>query len=208
MDGFSRRRITAAALSIVDRDGLDGLTMRRLAQELGTGPASLYRHVANRDELLVELMDHVLGDIRPPTPEARTWRCGIEWMAREVRRVLLDHPAVVPLVPGDPLLGPNAMRGREIGLRLLRDHGFAVEDAIRIYAIVIGWTVGQTLLVVTGPGTRGEALRSWVADVPDRDGDLPTVRELASAGGLPEAEVIFELGLATLLDGVEARFRR
>jgi AcrR family transcriptional regulator len=72
----------AAALAAADRDGLDALTMRRLADELGTAHTSLYRHVASRDERLVELVDHVLGEVTPP-PGGLDWRFQLEWLARK-----------------------------------------------------------------------------------------------------------------------------
>src|ERR671910_2827080 len=76
-DGLSTDRIRAAALKILDEEGIEALTMRRLAADLGAGAASLYRHVANRDELLVEIIDCVLGELGPP-PDTESWRHGVE----------------------------------------------------------------------------------------------------------------------------------
>src|SRR5215207_9109403 len=124
-DGLSTDRIRAAALKILDEEGIEALTMRRLASDLGAGAASLYRHVANRDELLVEIMDHVLGEVEHPKP-ALAWRAAAEWVAHEYRRVLMAHPAGIPLLSRDRLLGPNSLRGREMSLAGLLAYGFTV----------------------------------------------------------------------------------
>jgi AcrR family transcriptional regulator len=202
-DGLTIERIRAAGLAIVDREGLDAMTMRRLAEDLGTGPASLYRHVANRDELLVEIMDHVLGEIRSP-PRCETWREGVEWLARELRRVLSEHPALTQLLPGQRLLGPNAMRGRELALRHLLDHGFGEEDASQTYAIVVGWVLGHTLLSM---GTRRPPTDVLAATVfrAVRSDEYPTVHELGPVGVASREDAVFDLGLTTLFDGIEAR---
>ncbi|HEX8805074.1 MAG TPA: TetR/AcrR family transcriptional regulator [Acidimicrobiales bacterium] len=205
-DGLTLDRITAAAVTVIDDEGLDALTMRRLADELGAGAASLYRHVANRDELLVEILDHVLGELREPPPFP-DWRSGVDWLARELHRVLARHHAVVDLLPGDRLLGPNAMRARELGLRHLVAHGFGHEDATQVHAVLVGWVLGTSMLSmgsrrrVPGDVPRTEVYRRAAAD------RYPTVRELARVG-LPRRDVVFDLGLTALLDGIEVRYRR
>lgn len=202
-DGLTIERITTAALQIIDDEGLDALTMRRLADDLGAGAASLYRHVANRDELLVEIMDHVLGEVGP-APATETWREGAEQLARELHRVLAKHRAVVQLLPGDPLLGPNATRGRERSLRYLLDHGFGEQEAVQVYAILVSWILGYAVLsrgeqVPVGP--RSAAYRTASAY------EYPTIRDLAHVDPPPDDE-LFGLGLVTLLDGIEARYGR
>jgi len=204
-DGLSIDRLTAAALAIVDAEGLDALTMRRLAADLGAGVASLYRHVANREELLVEMMDHVLGEICPP-PLTKTWREDAEWLAREFRRVLLAHPGLLPVLSTDRLLGPNAMRGREMSLRGLLDHGFPPPAAVSIYSLLVAWVLGYTMLTgrIEAHERRGDSDRAAVYQRLDA-GQYPTVQGLAHVGGAVGDDVIFDLGLATILDGIEAR---
>lgn len=202
-DGLTIQRITTAALGIIDHEGLDALTMRRLADDLGTGAASLYRHVANRDELLVEIVDQVLGEVCPPPPSP-TWRDGAEWLARDLHRVLSQHEAVIQLLPGDPLLGPNALRGRELGLRFLLDHGFGEAEAVHVYAVVVSWILGYFLL---SRGMRQHAAPRSAAYGAVPATEYPTVRYLAPLGP-PGDDVLFDLGLVTLLDGIEARYRR
>jgi AcrR family transcriptional regulator len=198
-DGLTIDRITTAALRILDEEGLDALTMRRLAEDLGAGAASLYRHVANRDELLVEIIDCVLGELGPP-PDTESWRHGVEHMARELYEVLSRHAAVIQLVPGDPLLGPNALRRREIGLRYLLDHGFGEAEAVQVYAMVVSWILGHMVLTRgnhTGPRTA--AFRALSAS------EYPTLHNLSGIGP-PDEDELFELGLLTLVDGIEVRY--
>ena len=205
-DGLSTDRIRTAALRVLDEEGLDALTMRRLASDLGAGAASLYRHVANRDELLVEIMDHVLGEVENPKPDLE-WRVAAEWVAHEYRRVLKAHPAVIPLLSRDRLLGPNSLRARETSLAGLLGFGFSVEAALHVYNVLVAWVLGHTLLSsnVAAHVNRGDAPRQEVYAAVD-PAEYPTVSQLADVGAIAGDDEVFDLGLATLLDGIEARF--
>jgi AcrR family transcriptional regulator len=205
-DGLSTDRIRTAALRIVDEEGLEALTMRRLASEVGSGAASLYRHVANRDELLVEIMDHVLGEVDKPKP-GQDWRAASEWVAREFRRVLREHPAVTPLLAKDRMLGPNSVAGREAALCRLLEEGFTSEAALGVYNILVAWVLGYSLLAakVESYAVRGDASLQEVYAAVDEE-EFPTVRRLAGMGPIAGDDAVFELGLVTLLDGIEARF--
>jgi AcrR family transcriptional regulator len=207
-DGLTLERIIAAALALIDSEGLEALTMRRLAGDLHAGAASLYRHVANRDELLVEVMDQVLGEIQPP-PTDLAWRPTVEWMACEFRRVLIEHRAVIPLLSQDPLLGPNAMRRREAALEVLLGLGFGKDEAGAIYSTVVAWVMGFTLLTTSAAG------RNAVDGTTRRDlyasfyrAEYPIISALASEGRMPGGDevTLFALGLRTLLDGIDVRY--
>jgi AcrR family transcriptional regulator len=195
----------AAALELLDRDGLDALTMRRLADELSTTHTSLYRHVASRHELLVELVDHVLGGMRPPPADAG-WRTQAEWSAREFRRVLLEHPALVPLLTAGQLLGPNAMRGRDRGVRSLLAAGAGGELAVHAYLLVAHYVIGTALLDTGGAartGTERTAMTRLFRALP---GDAyPTVIAHAELLNAPDGDAEFEFGLRTILDGIALR---
>lgn len=205
-DGLSVDRITAAALEIMDAEGLDALTMRRLAADLDSAAASLYRHVSTREELLVLVMDRVLGEISDP-PEFTDWREGAAWMARDFHQVLARHPDVVHLLTTDRLLGPNAMRGRELSLKGLMAAGFPPEQAIGAYAMIVACVLGYTLLAryIDRPGETGPAARQVMYESVDESA-FPTVRE--TAGVMPDGgeDMMFETGLETLLAGIEARY--
>jgi AcrR family transcriptional regulator len=203
-DGLTIDRITTAALAIIDAEGLEALTMRRLAADLGAGAASLYRHVATREELLVHVMDEVLGEIDGP-PESATWQEGAREMAQAFRRIFSVHPELVHLLPNERMLGPNAMRGRELGLRGLMDWGFTPEAAIAIYVGIVTWVLGQTIVDRFVDERVNDAPRHRVYEALDL-GEYPTVRETATTSPEGGNAGLFEAGLAALLDGLEARF--
>ncbi|MEU6669322.1 TetR/AcrR family transcriptional regulator [Streptomyces sp. NPDC046727] len=198
--GLELRRITQVALRIVDGEGLAALTMRRVAEEMGVRHTSLYRHVASRDELLVELVDHVLGEVVPPETGGG-WRAELEQAAWEFRRVLLAHPAIVPLLTMGQLLGPNALRGREIGLGLLIRAGWEPSRAVRIYLTVAHFVIGAALLG-TGGAARGAEERKAMTELFAGLPQYPLVRELAEPLNLPDGDQEFRFGLTALLDGI------
>ena len=205
-DGLTIDRITAAAVAIIDDRGLDALTMRGLAAELGSAAASLYRHVATREELLVLVMDRVLGEVHAPPP-TDGWRQEAEYMARDFYRVLNAHPEVVRLLPGEHLIGPNALRAREVSLTRLMDAGFSPDLSIVIYANIVAFVLGHVLVARFVNSEDGDAPRSTVYQMLDAD-EYPTVTETATLEPEGGRDALFEDGLATLLDGFEARVRR
>ncbi len=191
-----------ASLRIADEQGLDALTMRAVAERMQLRHTSLYRHVPSREALLVELVDHMLGEISLPAP-GPDWRTGTEAGAREYRRVLLAHRALVPLLTRGQLLGPNALRAREQGLRLLTEAGWPAESSVRIYLTVTHYVVGAVLLDTGGaartPGERA-AMTSLFASLPPQTHPLVTTHSALLNGLDGDAE--FDFGLCCLLDGI------
>jgi len=205
-DGLSSERIVHAALAVVDAEGLDACTVRRLAEELDTGSASLYRHVASRDDLLVLLVDHVLGDVRYPPDEA-SGRATVEALASELRRVLLDHRNLVPALAVSPLLGPNAVRGTERGLAGLLDAGFDAGVAVTAYLALVDFVLGTVFFDTSSTGQvsgLGHSSRDLLAELPTDA--FPTLRAHPNDITLPSVDDVFALGLAAFLDGLEHRF--
>lgn len=198
-DGLSVERIVDAALALVDAEGLDALTVRRLADDLGTGSASLYRHVASRDELLVLLVDHVLGEVDLPAADLAD-RAQVEHLAGELRRVLMAHANLVPALTAAPLLGPNALRGSELALAGLLRAGFAPSTAVPAYLALVDFVLGT---VFFDTSSAGRDLTQATDD--GRVAALP--HEVVGAGlVLPSTDDVFRFGLTTFLDGLEHRF--
>jgi AcrR family transcriptional regulator len=107
---LSQDAIVHAALRVLDREGSAGLSMRRVAEELGTGPASLYWHVANKDALINLIIDQVAGEVAVPEPDPDRWQEQLrEWLLG-VRRVFERHPGVAALTLGRVPTGPNVLR--------------------------------------------------------------------------------------------------
>jgi AcrR family transcriptional regulator len=122
---LTRDAIVAAAIAVLDADGLDGVSMRRVAQRLETGPASLYQHVGNKDELLELVLDRVCADIEIPVPGVGPdgWQEPLKELLRRVRKVVGAHQDLAYVMLGRVPTGPNALAGAEGMLRILLDGG-------------------------------------------------------------------------------------
>jgi AcrR family transcriptional regulator len=107
---LSRDRIRAAALVIIDRDGLPGLSMRRLAGELGVQAPSLYSHYATKDALLDEVCDEIMSGVDVSDFETADWQTGIRTWARSYRAALAAHPNIVPFLAAGPARRDSALR--------------------------------------------------------------------------------------------------
>jgi AcrR family transcriptional regulator len=205
--GLSIEQVCRTALEIVDEFGLGELTMRRLADELGTGPASLYRHVSSREELLVEVADLVLGELEAPDP-ALHWRDAIEQLAHSLRTVLVGHRGLVVITSNAPLFGPNAMRIRELFWNVMDRDGCDPEFAVQTYAAVLHFVVCSAIFSA-GAARRGNA--AWGGEANSGLNELldllptrryPTVLKFSEFADKPDPESDFGLGLRGLLDGL------
>ena len=107
---LNRDLIVDTAMAIVDEEGLDGLSMRRLADRLGTGPASLYAHVSGRDELLMLLLERAAADIVIPDPEPERWQEQVSEVAYSMRDALLPHRDLAGAALANIPTGEHAMR--------------------------------------------------------------------------------------------------
>jgi AcrR family transcriptional regulator len=200
-DGLTVERIIAVAIDLVDDDGLDALTVRNLAARLGTGSATLYRHVASRGELLVLLVDHVLGEVGLPDADLEP-RHRVEALARELRRVLLRHPHLVPALRAAPLLGPNAVRGMENGLANFLAGGYPLDVALPACLALIDYVLGSVFFDSGRARPQGAHLTADAAVTVALDPMLTGQEdELALALGTD----VFAFGLRTFLDGLEGR---
>jgi len=143
--GLSQDRIVAAAVELLDADGLEALSMRTLAARMDTKATSLYRHVANKDELIELVVDEVYGEmeISPSGP----WRASVADAARSLRAMVLRHPWVASVLGqvGLAELGPN-LSGRSAALlALFTGGGFPDDEADLAMKTVLGYVVGMTV---------------------------------------------------------------
>jgi AcrR family transcriptional regulator len=207
-DGLTLEGVVDAAIALVDAEGLDALTMRRLATALDSAHTSLYRHVAGRDELLVLMVDRILGEVASGDDPALDPRARAEALLRRYRRVLLAHPAIAPLAARGQLLGPHALAGRQLGLALLVEAGADPALAVEAYLTLTHFVIGSAVLE-TGGAARTASEREAMAELfagLDPEG-LPLVVALAADLNLPDPDREFSFGLTALLDGIEARIR-
>lgn len=167
--------IIATALAILDAEGLDGISMRRIAERLETGPASLYQHIADKEELLDQLLDRVLGEVELPAPDPDDWQTPLKQMLRGLRRVLAAHRDLAYVTLGRVPTGPNGLRGAETLLAIMRAGG--VPSPIAAYAVdslalFVGSVVYEEAIQVQRMGGTGEeaeyfeSIRRYFAALP------------------------------------------
>jgi AcrR family transcriptional regulator len=208
-----RERIVAAAITVADAEGLAALSMRRLAAELGAAPMSLYRHVADKDELLLTMMDTVFAANPLPDPGTGGWREQLEALCRLQWAMYRRHPWLAQAVSFTrPMLAPNAMAHTEWAMRALDGHGLDIEAQLLASVMLANYVRGTAVNLEAEANAEQESgltEREWMkarqhqlADVL-AEGKLPMMARytaLPSAGlGL---DTLLEYGLQRLLDGL------
>ncbi|MFJ9851311.1 TetR/AcrR family transcriptional regulator [Streptomyces sp. NPDC101150] len=149
----SRAEITAAAVELADREGLEAVSMRRVAAALGTGAASLYRYVATRDDLLDLMTDSTASEYHPPAPSG-DWQADLLAIARQGRGIMRRHPWLPAMVIGRPALGPHGIDLLEHVLDVLADHPADPARKLEAFALLSGLTAlfVQNETAATGTG--------------------------------------------------------
>lgn len=169
---LTREEILKAALDLADAEGLSGLTMRGVAEKVGVEAMSLYHHVPNKDALLDGVVETVFRQMRVPDPLPADWRDLMEAMVSEFRRVLVEHPNILPLVASRPPATPIASPYMRVPLQLLSDAGLPSADVVALYQSLLAFTFGHALLSVQlgsrkpskeAVGDLGEMMEQWDA---------------------------------------------
>src|SRR5262245_55117448 len=208
---LSREAIVDAALAILDTDGVDALTIRRLGQELGTGAASLYWHIAGKDELGELVYDRIMGEIQLPTPDPSRWEDQLKDLARQAYRAMLSHNDAVRLSIGRPPAGPNTLRIVEWMLTLMRSAGIPDQPAA-YFGNTLGRFLDASVLEAASPASANDEsdhdgadmMRDYWANLPADK--FPNITALADTtfGGDVNADDLFEFGLDLLIRGLAA----
>ncbi|MEU5864178.1 TetR/AcrR family transcriptional regulator [Nonomuraea sp. NPDC047529] len=215
---LSQDLIVETGLRVLDAEGLDALSMRRVAQELDTGPASLYAHVANKEELLELVYDRVLGEIRLPERDPGRWKDQLRAYALEVYRVLNKHAEVARAALANIPTGENSLRTGEFVYGLMVEAGMPPREAAlcldRLSLYLIGdayeGSVHISRLRASDMSTPEEYFTAFATQIADYYRALPRDRfpylvehidDLIAADG----EERFRYGLELLLDGIESR---
>jgi AcrR family transcriptional regulator len=204
-------RIADAALAIIDADGVEGLTVRGLAQALGVGTMTVYWYVRNKDEILDMVADRSLAGVALGA-EPSDWRDAVRAEATAVRDALLRHARAVPIAASRGSFGPNGLRLLEWSLAMLRAAGFSPAAATDAYVAVSSFVIGSCIYetsrtAVDGPdGADADAqvrASSYIALLPpDR---FPNVVAAAPRMFGASADERFAFGLGCLIDGLAAR---
>ena len=211
---LTRDRIVDAAFRLVDAGGLDAVSMRSVAEALGTGPASLYAHVSGKEELLSLLIERLAGEMRLPEPDPDRWQEQIKELVREMHSVLLAHRDVARVSMGNIPLGEGALRVSDRMIEILLAGGLPKQviayavDLLPLYAVATAYE--QSLFnerTSTEAGARyfEEVDAYFAALPPDR---FPHMAALAPELAQGDAGERFEFGLDVLVAGLAAYARR
>ncbi|MEH1124408.1 TetR/AcrR family transcriptional regulator [Micromonospora sp. CPCC 206061] len=196
---LSRRRIAVAGLGLVQREGVAALSMRRLAEELDTAPMSLYRHVADRRDLLDLLLDEVSDLVAPPDDDLPPREAIIATVERAHEVVDGNRWVVELMLAGDELLRPGALRLSEALYRAMARAGLEPEAAARFHAAIWQYLWGHVVVA----GDLGLAQRSraaYVAAGGDRE-SFPEIARVEEAVARLDPHESFRAGLLALVDG-------
>jgi AcrR family transcriptional regulator len=204
---LSRERVLQAAVSLAGSGGIEALTMRRLGQELGVEAMSLYRHVANKEDLLDGMVDAVFAEIELP-PEGTDWRTAMRQRALAVRAALNRHPWATPLMQSRSTPGPATLHHHDAVIGTLRSAGFPIALVAHAFSALDSYIYGfalqeRSLPFETGEET-AELAESIMASFPA--GDYPHLVELTVEHVLQPGYDYgeeFEFGLDLILDGLE-----
>ncbi|WUH99816.1 TetR/AcrR family transcriptional regulator C-terminal domain-containing protein [Spirillospora sp. NBC_00431] len=216
---LTRDRIVAEAVRLLDEEGIEALSMRALGTRLGAGATSLYRHVANKDELIELVFDEVYGEVRVPAPdEPAAWRDALVGCAHSLREMILRHPWVASVIGqvGFADLGPNLVERSERMIALFQTAGFEDGESMRAMKALIAYVVGVTVseaAYLSMLARSGQTERDWAESLRPASEqalrDHPRLRGARSAQGDQDPErdreTNFAYGLDRLLDGFEPR---
>jgi AcrR family transcriptional regulator len=206
VDPRSREALAAAGLELLDREGLDALTMRRLATAAGVGTMTLYGYFRDKDDLLDAVIDAAAA--RHAIPELRgDWRAQLRTLFAHFEAVLAAHPALVAVRLRRPILTTGGFRVTEQGMRILLEAGFDRAQAARAFRALFVHSFGSAGLRPHG-GNPGEdaSVRAAIAALPAAE--FPALAASApELAATMEPDAQFAADLELILDGLAARLR-
>ena len=196
---LSRARILRTALTIVDREGLAAISMRRLGDALGVEAMSLYNHVANKAAILDGIFETVLAELSDPV-RVDSWQAALRDRANALRVVLRTHPNVLPIFATRPAVSPASIEHVETTLALLHHAGFTPDDGLSALQVLVAYVVGHTLAAYSH--ANDEELPHPAYDRLSETA-FPRVREAVRLLPTHDIEKEFTLGLDAMISGLE-----
>jgi AcrR family transcriptional regulator len=194
--------LVEAADDIASADGIDAVTMRRLAERCGVGVMTIYGYVRTKEELLALLADRYLSDIELPDPGMR-WQDQLMALYCSVREVMLGHPTLVPIIANQRLDGRSAYRGAEVVCAALRATGMLDRAVITAFATLTSFTVGS---VQRELAAMDSAAQPGLASLPAAE--FPNVVSLFGPLVVGDADQNFYDGLQLVIDAIGTRIPR
>jgi AcrR family transcriptional regulator len=197
---LSHAAIGAAVLAVVDRDGLEALSMRTVAAELGMGPMSLYRYVTGRKEMEVLAVDLIFAAVDPQVDRSASWQQQVTELAWRARAAILAHPAATPLLLAHYPSSASVLRWGEVMLGAFARAGFSTRQRIigfrSVIAFILGASLNESSMSLTGVATIA------LAALPPAEYPFMVDAAQYAAAVTPDQE--FGQGLAFLLEGLSA----
>jgi TetR/AcrR family tetracycline transcriptional repressor len=188
---ISRRKALAAALEIIDEEGLDSLSIRRLADELGVNGASLYHHFKNKEEIVVGAAELALADVRTPTTTDEDWHTWLPRNSRSLRRAMLDHPELIPIIIRKGELGMGVHMMETSALRLV-DEGVPLGAVVPLLDALETFAIGSAIHEARGDDDTSPALAT----------SSPLAK--AAKARLLSADEIYQVVSTAIVEAVEA----
>jgi AcrR family transcriptional regulator len=210
--GLTLDRIVEAAIAVADAEGIEAVSMRRVARELGAGTMSLYRYVPGKTELLTLMLDRVSEITESPLAGGPPWRVAVERAARQTYRLYLDHPWLLKVNWTRPVFGPNTLAGVEVFITAIDGLGLTDQQRVMVMMAVDSYVTGMARTQVLYASAADETGLSdeefWRIQLPVLEramtsGDFPVLAALSDDSFDAGWEETFEFGLARLLDGLE-----
>jgi AcrR family transcriptional regulator len=204
---LTREAIVAAGIELADRHGMEAVSIRRIAAQLGSSPMALYHYVPSKSDLLNLILDAVNAEFAWPERSLADWRSTLSHFARESRRCLKRHPWVAPLRAADPEYGPECIQMLEILLETLSRSGLDMRTAMRALGAVFVFVNGF-VGIENGDAARQAKGKAKAAAQPRfsravlATGRFPHVTGFAAMGAEQPDDDGFERGLKWILDGI------
>jgi AcrR family transcriptional regulator len=209
---LSRERIVTAAIDLIERQGADAVSMRRIATELGCGVMSLYNHVPSKGALLDEVARRVMSGIEFTAAPGESWQDQVRAQARAFRAIARRYPRCTMVVVSRPTTSAAGLRPIENALATLHDAGFGGAEAVLIMRSFVGFIVGSLLREVGATpalgGARDDERASYAAQYggqPELDpAEFPQVTSLHAELAENDPDADFEFGLDLLVHAIAA----
>lgn len=208
---LSRDRIVERAIAIADAEGIEAVSMRRIASDLGATPMALYNHVANKDELMGGIAGQLLKEIDVSALDPSDWANSIKTGYTEFRRVLLRHPNLFSVLQRKTEVSPDAMRPIELAMSILQGAGFSPEEALKAHWTLSGFAMGHVLWQMTNPllgGDDGMTMQQAHAmhhRATLSDEDFPCLMAALPAMEAYDMDACWEWGIDAIIEGLKVK---
>jgi AcrR family transcriptional regulator len=202
---FTRQQLQAAALDLVDEVGLDGLTMRSLAGNLGTGPMTIYNYVDGRGGLEELVTEAVMSQVRWAEEPSCHWSRQVEAISEAMWQAVRAHPNAIPLILTRRSVDKGTLKPAEALLEALAGSGRSGADLLVAFRVVSGFITGFAQAELAGPlsrsrGQDAETITAQVAGLPPEQ--FPRLIEMAHAANTSDPRTEFRAGMKIVLAGL------